>query len=37
MPTTPYASALIVGAGPGLGASLARTFSGAGLRVIVAV
>jgi NAD(P)-dependent dehydrogenase (short-subunit alcohol dehydrogenase family) len=36
MPTTPYASALIVGAGPGLGASLARTFAGAGLRVIVA-
>ncbi|MDQ6679369.1 MAG: SDR family NAD(P)-dependent oxidoreductase [Pseudomonadota bacterium] len=36
MPTTPYASALIVGAGPGLGASLARTFAGDGMRVIVA-
>ncbi len=37
MTTTPYASALIVGAGPGLGASLARTFvKDAGMRVIVA-
>ncbi|MDQ6628708.1 MAG: SDR family NAD(P)-dependent oxidoreductase [Pseudomonadota bacterium] len=36
MPTTPYASALIVGAGPGLGASLARTFARDGMRVIVA-
>ena len=37
MPTTPYRSALIVGAGPGLGASLARAFTrDAGLRVIVA-
>jgi NAD(P)-dependent dehydrogenase (short-subunit alcohol dehydrogenase family) len=36
MPTTPYASALIVGAGPGLGASLARTFAGDGMRVVVA-
>ena len=36
MPTTPYSSALIVGAGPGLGASLARTFAGDGMRVIVA-
>ena len=37
MPSTPYASALIVGAGPGLGASLARSFvREAGMRVIVA-
>jgi len=37
MPTIPYASALIVGAGPGLGASLARNFvREAGMRVIVA-
>lgn len=36
MSTTPYASALIVGAGPGLGASLARTFARDGMRVIVA-
>ena len=36
MPTTPYASALNVGAGPGLGASLARTFARDGMRVIVA-
>ena len=37
MPTTSYRSALIVGAGPGLGASLARAFTrDAGLRVIVA-
>ena len=37
MPTTPYRSALIVGAGPGLGASLARAFTrDAGLQVIVA-
>ena len=37
MPVTPYRSALIVGAGPGLGASLARAFTrDAGLRVIVA-
>lgn len=36
MPATPYASALIVGAGPGLGASLARTFARDGMRVIVA-
>ena len=37
MPTTPYRSALIVGAGPGLGASLARAFTrDAGLRVIIA-
>ncbi len=37
MPTTPYRTALIVGAGPGLGASLARTFTrDAGMRVIVA-
>ena len=37
MLTTPYASALIVGAGPGLGASLARSFvREAGMRVIVA-
>ncbi|MEO7338833.1 MAG: SDR family NAD(P)-dependent oxidoreductase [Caldimonas sp.] len=37
MTTVPYASALIVGAGPGLGASLARAFTReAGLRVIVA-
>jgi len=37
MPTTPYSSALIVGAGPGLGASLARTFTrDGGLQVIVA-
>jgi NAD(P)-dependent dehydrogenase (short-subunit alcohol dehydrogenase family) len=37
MLTIPYASALIVGAGPGLGASLARAFiRAAGMRVIVA-
>ena len=37
MLTIPYASALIVGAGPGLGASLARAFiRDAGMRVIVA-
>jgi NAD(P)-dependent dehydrogenase (short-subunit alcohol dehydrogenase family) len=37
MPTTPYSTALIVGAGPGLGASLARIFTrDAGLQVIVA-
>ncbi len=37
MPTFPYESALIVGAGPGLGASLARTFTAdAGMRVVVA-
>ena len=37
MPATPYRSALIVGAGPGLGASLARAFTrDAGLRVVVA-
>ena len=37
MPTNPYANALIVGAGPGLGASLARAFiRDAGMRVIVA-
>ena len=36
MPTTPYRSALIVGAGPGLGASLARAFTrDAGLQVVV--
>jgi NAD(P)-dependent dehydrogenase (short-subunit alcohol dehydrogenase family) len=37
MPTTTYSTALIVGAGPGLGASLARIFSrDGGMRVIVA-
>ncbi len=37
MTRTPYSSALIVGAGPGLGASLARAFTrDAGMRVIVA-
>ena len=37
MLTTPYRSALIVGAGPGLGASLARAFTrDAGMRVVVA-
>jgi NAD(P)-dependent dehydrogenase (short-subunit alcohol dehydrogenase family) len=37
MPTIPYTSALIVGAGPGLGASLARSFvREADMRVIVA-
>jgi NAD(P)-dependent dehydrogenase (short-subunit alcohol dehydrogenase family) len=37
MPTSPYTSALIVGAGPGLGASLARAFTrDAGMRVMVA-
>jgi NAD(P)-dependent dehydrogenase (short-subunit alcohol dehydrogenase family) len=37
MPTPPYSTALIVGAGPGLGASLARVFSRDGaMRVMVA-
>lgn len=37
MPSQPYSSALIVGAGPGLGASLARVFSReGGMRVMVA-
>jgi NAD(P)-dependent dehydrogenase (short-subunit alcohol dehydrogenase family) len=37
MPTTSYSTALIVGAGPGLGASLARTFAReGGMKVIVA-
>ena len=37
MPKPPYSSALIVGAGPGLGASLARTFAReGGMRVMVA-
>ncbi len=37
MSVTPYRRALIVGAGPGLGASLARAFSGdCGMRVAVA-
>ena len=37
MPTPPYPSALIVGAGPGLGASLARVFTrDGGMRVMVA-
>ena len=37
MPTPPYSSALIVGAGPGLGASLARIFTRDGsMRVMVA-
>ena len=37
MTTTPYSSALIVGAGPGLGASLARVFARDGsMRVMVA-
>jgi NAD(P)-dependent dehydrogenase (short-subunit alcohol dehydrogenase family) len=37
MPTPPYPTALIVGAGPGLGASLARVFTrDGGLRVMVA-
>ncbi len=37
MPKPPYSSALIVGAGPGLGASLARTFArDGGMRVMVA-
>jgi NAD(P)-dependent dehydrogenase (short-subunit alcohol dehydrogenase family) len=37
MPTAPYSTALIVGAGPGLGASLARTFTRDGpMRVMVA-
>lgn len=36
MPTPPYTSALIVGAGPGLGASLARIFTrDGGMRVMV--
>ncbi|MFZ2648716.1 MAG: SDR family NAD(P)-dependent oxidoreductase [Burkholderiaceae bacterium] len=37
MPSLPYSNALIVGAGPGLGASLARAFTrDGGLRVMVA-
>ena len=37
MPTPPYSTALIVGAGPGLGASLARIFTrDGGMRVMVA-
>ena len=37
MPIPPYSSALIVGAGPGLGASLARSFTrDGGMRVMVA-
>ena len=37
MTATPYRRALIVGAGPGLGASLARAFAGeCGMRVAVA-
>ena len=37
MPTPPYPTALIVGAGPGLGASLARVFTrDGGMRVMVA-
>jgi NAD(P)-dependent dehydrogenase (short-subunit alcohol dehydrogenase family) len=37
MSSTPYSSALIVGAGPGLGASLARRFTrDVGMRVVVA-
>lgn len=36
MSTTPYRSALIVGAGPGLGASLARAFSRDGMQVLMA-
>ena len=37
MTVTPYRRALIVGAGPGLGASLARAFAGeCGMRVVVA-
>lgn len=37
MTTTPYRRALIVGAGPGLGASLARAFAReCGMRVVVA-
>jgi NAD(P)-dependent dehydrogenase (short-subunit alcohol dehydrogenase family) len=37
MPTPPYSSALIVGAGPGLGASLARIFTrDGGMKVMVA-
>ncbi|WP_018263348.1 SDR family NAD(P)-dependent oxidoreductase [Methylobacterium sp. WSM2598] len=36
MPDIPYASALIVGAGAGISASLARKLAGAGLRVALA-
>jgi len=37
MPTSPYSAALIVGAGPGLGASLARIFTrDGGMQVMVA-
>lgn len=36
MNDTPYRAALVIGAGPGLGAALARRFAGAGMKVALA-